>query len=93
MFDELQRRVVCAALRESSGEIICSPRHFDPMMRNQIKLNLIPLVNWKIAEQGFVDKFGNFMTREEAMTVAVAAGQIVRSIPGNSGQLFSENLY
>ena len=45
-------------------------------------------------EQGFIDNFGNFLTREEAWLVAKAAGQVIKVCGGNgSGKLFSENLY
>jgi hypothetical protein len=46
-----------------------------------------------VAEQGFVDQHGVFLTREEAMEIARAAGQIVRRCGGDSIRLFSENLY
>jgi hypothetical protein len=44
-------------------------------------------------EQGFIDQFGVFMTREEAYVVAKAAGQIKYRCGGDDGVLFSENLY
>ena len=41
-------------------------------------------------EQGFVDQFGVWLTREEAYAMAVRAGQV----EGNMrGRLFSEDLY
>jgi hypothetical protein len=44
-------------------------------------------------EQGFVDQYGNFMTREEAWEIAQAAGQIRRPEGGAPGTLYSEHLY
>ena len=49
-------------------------------------------------EQGFVDQFGNFYSREEAWIIAVTNGQIIRRVGGDmsldgEGKLFSENLY
>lgn len=84
---DLGRRVVCAALRDINGTIICGPRHWDSICRASSK------DGWT---QGFVDQRGVFMTREEAWKVAEAAGQILRICGGetvNGGRLFSENLY
>lgn len=44
-------------------------------------------------EQGFIDQHGNFYTRESAWVVAVENNQIIRSISGCEGTLYSENLY
>lgn len=87
----LDRRVVCAALRNSRGEIICGPRHFDATMHQQIRNHAS--TDWKGAEQGFVDQRGEWLTREEALHVALANGQILRRCGGDDHQLFSENLY
>lgn len=85
--------VVCAALRNKKGQIICGPRHFDSIMCGQIKATRL---KWNKAEQGFVDQFGKFLNRMEAWYVAYPNGQIVRRC-GNDGPkgigLFSENLY
>lgn len=87
----LDLRVVCAALRHNSGEILCGPRHFDGIMQARIAFD--PFGHWRAAEQGFVDQRGNFLTREQAYLVAKAAGQIIRRCGGDEGTLFSENLY
>lgn len=79
----VDRRVVCAALRHGSV-IICGPRHWDAICRGSSK------DGW---EQGFVDQRGEFLTREEAWTVAFCAGQILRRVGGDGERLFSENLY
>lgn len=84
------RRIVCAAIRNNSGKIICGPRHFDLVMRKQIEDSM---ANWKRAEQGFVNQAGEFLTREEAFVVATEAGQIFRRCGGDECRLFSENLY
>lgn len=92
------RVVVCAAVRmnyfETKPEIITGPRHFDETMYRQLKGSIKQ--NWpleKDSEQGFIDQYGVFMTREEAWEVACAAGQIRYVLPNNYGRLFSENLY
>lgn len=85
------RRVVCAAIRNSNFEIICGPRHFDAVMQAQIDVSGGHV--WDRADQGFVDQFGNWLSREEAWAVAHAAGQVVRRVGGDGERLYSENLY
>lgn len=89
-------RIVCAAIR--FGEhIICGARHFDTIMRMQIKTSS---VDWYIdrskIEQGFIDQYGQFYSRTEAWKIALHQFQIRRRCGGdetNGGTLFSENLY
>lgn len=85
----VQRRVVCAANRFPDGVIILGARHWDPLMREHSELLGRRGGN---EEQGFIDQWRVFMTREEAWGVAVAAGQIIRDV-GCHGELYSENLY
>lgn len=85
------RRVVCAAIRDESGNIVCGPRHYDHLMHKQIAA--FPKGSWNLAEQGFVDQHGDWLTREEAWEIAEAAGQIVRRCGGDGKELYSENLY
>jgi hypothetical protein len=99
------QRVVCAANRNKDGRIVCGARHCDKIMRMQIgsRLDLsrtdeqrAESESWITAEQGFIDQFGIFLTREEAWKIAEANGQILRRVGGdnsNGGTLFSENLY
>ncbi len=68
-----QRRVVCAALKKGAV-ISCGPRHFDTMMHEQIAHVGI---NMRDAEQGFIDQWGKFMDRVEALEVAKTANQIL----------------
>ena len=95
--DIIQRRVVCAAMRNSAGDIVTGARHYDGIMRQHIERLRESHANdvWKTSdvEQGFIDQFGKFMTREEAHQVATDAGQIIRRCGGDGGRLFSENLY
>lgn len=83
-----QRRVVCAAIRKGSV-LICGPRHFDFTMHEQIAR---AGVNMRDAEQGFIDQWGRFMDRAEALEVAKAANQILIKTPPED-RLFSEDLY
>lgn len=48
---------------------------------------------WRGSEQGFVDQFGTFLTREEALPIARAAGQIRFRCGGDEIRLYSDNLY
>lgn len=87
----VERRIVCAALRlPGTGAIICGPRHFDPMMKGQ--MGLTPEA-WKNADQGFINTHGEFLTREDALHVALANGQRLRRCGGDERRLYSENLY
>lgn len=86
----MNSRIVCAAIRNSNGLIICGPRHFDRIMHAQIKNSED---DWGKADQGFVDQFGNYLTREEAWIIAEKNNQIIRRVGGDGVRLYSENLY
>lgn len=89
----LQQRIVCAAMRrEGDGLIICGARHYDTLMRSMINETGGRIVWWN-CEQGFIDNFGRFLNREQALEVAKETGQIIRACGGDSKELFSENLY
>lgn len=91
-----QRVVVCAAIRGKTGGIICGPRHYDSLMHDQIER--MPISAARIFfhrsgnDQGFVDNFGVYMTREEALAVAEAAGQVIKKHDPKH-ELCSEDLY
>ncbi len=102
------RMVVCAANRNvRTGQLALGPRHFDPSMRRQIdayvtgELTLRPQLGmgdryrqeWRTANQGFIDQHGQFMTREEAWVVALAAGQVRYGPHLAGGRLDSSDLY
>jgi hypothetical protein len=82
--------IVCAANRHrESNRIICGARHWDNIMRSQ-KLESETFNNW---DQGFINQFGEFLTREEAHIIAKKNGQIRHRCGGDESTLFSENLY
>ena len=87
----MEQRIVCAAIKNDYGSIICGPRHWDMTMRKQLELSgeRFPASS----EQGFVDQHGNFLSRQEALKIAKANGQIIRRCGGDDTGLFSENLY
>lgn len=96
-------RVVCAAIRHPQNAIIiCGSRHYDSVMREIIRFicgtpEVARKNGFHSCEQGFINNKGEFMTREEAWTIARKAGQIIRLVGGQTdretGTLYSENLY
>lgn len=92
MSEPKQRRVVCAAHRHSeTGEVITGVRHLDSFILKQIELRGEKPFDWY--DQGFVDQFGVFLTREEALKLATKNRQIYRRCDGDNIRLYSENLY
>jgi len=91
-----QQIVVCAACR-FKDVMLCGARHFDSAMLNQLehmKEGTKPSDPGERWEQGFIDQFGDFLTREEAMQIVKENGQPF-NIERNRGDtyLFSEGLY
>lgn len=82
--------MVCAANRNVQGAIILGVRHWDKIMLSN------PLVEidgeW---EQGFIDQFGRFYNRKDAMKAVKASGQPFNAErnSGNGEDLYSEGLY
>ena len=87
-----KRRVVCAANKFPDGTIILGARHWDPLMRATFKKLYIDRHEAGLEQQGFIDQYQNFMTREEAWVVAMEAGQIIRRVGGDDDCLYSENI-
>ena len=87
------RRIICAAI-EYYGVIVCGPRHFDATMKK-----VVNELHWKVPsskwQQGFIDQFGEFHNRREAMVIAIAAGQNIdyKRNGGDNRKLYSEGLY
>ena len=88
------RVVVCAA-NKYGPFMYTGIRHFCPVMQKNMEWANVPLLRTLHGEvQGFVDQYGVFMDRYEALEVATAAGQINRwrlKSPGD--KLFSEDIY
>jgi len=81
--------IVCAANRNQNCGIICGVRHWDVIMTPQIMRMHTPV--W---EQGFVDQWGRFHTREEAYKIVQDNGQPFNADRnGSDTELFSEGLY
>jgi hypothetical protein len=100
-------RVVCAANEivylDAAGQriklLVAGARHCDRVMGDvtyalQARHGTIPGYQPFVTEdQGFIDQFGIYWTREEAWTIAEYQGQIVKRMGWLTGRLHSENLY
>jgi len=87
------QRVVCAANLFPCGTIVLGARHYDLLMCQTIKKLELDTGE---DEEGFVDQWGQFLTRTQAWKVAETALQIRSRVGGDTadgGTLYSENLY
>lgn len=94
------RRVVCAAIRAADGELLLGIRHYSPDMHRQIEQRRDghKFTHRMDEDQGFVDQFGKWLSREEAYVLAEVNGQIYRPDANGMGldgrhKLYSEGLY
>jgi hypothetical protein len=87
------QRVVCAAIKHRTGLVVAGARHWDGVMCKMVDI-AIPnrqegnSSNW---EEGFLNDQGEFLTRNEALTVAKNSGQVSSSL--NTDKLYSADLY
>lgn len=79
---KLNQKVIAAACKivvDGNEVILCGVRHFDPVMNSQIKAIKESAIeidgNKDPYNQGFVDQYGNFLTRKEAMDIVKQNGQ------------------
>lgn len=102
--NEPMYRVVCAAVRTKQGLIICGARHNDNIMKGvverivslQLSAGILPDKEYDLfrpTEDGFLNNKGEFLTREEAWSIAEKAGQIRPHPSQKPGVLHSEDLY
>ena len=84
--------IVCAACR-CEGIVIAGARHFDKIMHTQIDAMDIKWTSDD--EQGFIDQFGNFYSRVEALkTILRNDLQLINwDRNGSTTELYSEGLY
>ncbi len=87
----MQERVVCAAIhnpedKDMVGEplIYCGLRHSNILWQSKN-------VSRDPHNQGFLTSTGRFVSREEALKIALDNNQVIGEIHGN--RLYSENLY
>lgn len=96
-----QRRIVCAANKYTltTGEELVIPcvRHSNPVLSQQIEVLMAAGLleqGWcKPDDQGFIDQYYNWWSREDARIIAEAANQINYERNGHDRDLFSEGLY
>ncbi len=81
---------MCAACKcPDTGTVILGARHFDTTMHTTIRALGVKATKY---EQGFIDQWGDFMDRKEALEVAKDADQILeKTFPEDI--LFSEDIY
>jgi hypothetical protein len=87
-------KIICAAARNNKTKsIICGVRHFDKIMSDAC-------ANYKSKtyrdwEQGFVDSYGNFLNRKEALQRCKEMKQPLINTDKSwfKDELYSENLY
>lgn len=99
----LDQRVVCSANKLSNGMIVLGVRHWDSFMCNAFDNLIENIENYECSdlevylldnhEQGFIDQYGNFLTRKEAYVIAEKNNQIVRDIGYETDELYSEHIY
>lgn len=87
----LPRQVVCSAIRNSKGLVICAPRHHHCTTLAHA-LGVYEASREDGWEQGFVDQKNRFLTRAQALKLAKKRGQVQRRT-GGGAILFSEDLY
>lgn len=75
-----------AAIKYPNGEVMVGRRHYK-IIAIQAKLGIKTTSD---SVQGFVDTMGNFLTREEAVPIAKASGQVPEDF---EGLLYSEDLW
>lgn len=86
--------IVCAA-NKYGDIIVCSPRHHDVTMNVQIFAIGKDKCKPSKGCQGFVDQYGKFYSRKDAMRVVKESGQLfdIERNVGNDKVLYSEGLY
>jgi len=103
-----QRVVAAAHRNRDNGMVVVGARHFDLNIRSQIFAicgypqedcrdqekwkDMKSTEAWKRSEQGFIDNYGDFLTRPEARVVAEESGQVLHPKHGE-GMFYSEHLY
>lgn len=102
--DPKNNAIVCAAVYYDDFNIILGVSHWDAIMEQKYEYlqelhklkNFHPLPPTSYWKQGFIDKHGKFLNREQAWVVAKNAGQIIKELTGSytkSGNLYIEHLF
>ncbi len=89
--------VVCAAIKFDYYTVfLIGVRHWDSLMHSQFDSFFGDLGGKPKGEvQGFIDQYGKFLTREEAMAMVKSNGQAfdLERNGGSDDKLYSEGLY
>lgn len=85
--------IICAAVRDpSTGTVITGFRHFDHHIRYKIEYNGLKFKDF--TEEGFVDMYGEYHNREDALKIVLDNGQhFLKERNGCSSRLYSEGIY
>lgn len=85
--------IVCAAnYHEELDMLLAGARHWDSVMRAHAERYELPYTGWS---QGFIDQYGKFYTRKEAVALVKENGQPIdwERNGGSGNELYSEGLY
>lgn len=86
------RHIVAAANRDpNTGTILVGARHWSKAMCLQCDMMRTPSSHF--SEQGFIDQYDQFVSREEAKEIVVKNGQKLAMPAVTWDVLYSENLY
>lgn len=96
-----ERHVLCAAnrfeLHDGSKVVVTGARHYSRNMTAIAKLlrNTKVIVRTQVIDddQGFIDSVGGYLTRTEALALALTGGQVNKERNGAHDELYSEGLY
>lgn len=99
MTEPTNRRIVCAAIRAADGDLLLGIRHYSQDMHRQIaaRHDGEKFKRRGDDDQGFVDQYGQWISRLDAYQIAKTNGQIWRPEACGNGidgpKLYSEGLY
>lgn len=92
---KVKLQILCAANRYKDF-VIAANRHASPIMlsiQDLVGLDVLKhYAGLKGEEQGFIDQYGNFYDREEAMVIYRASGKLFMDGDNGSRFLFSEDI-
>jgi len=94
-------RIVSAAIRITRRgfmpHVIPGARHFSPGMRKivdrMVHEGVFKQKHVLAAEQGFIDQYDRYWTREQAWEIVMFTGQPLTDRAKQTGTLYSEDLY
>ena len=97
---EIVPRKIVAAAQRFHGYILVGVRHFDPLMNATLDLSteINELYHKSLRdsslEAGFVDQWGVFVDRKEALAIVLASGQpFYPNRNGCTDELYSEGVW